>query len=218
VSKRRAVILSVTVEGLSQAETARLYGVSEAFVSRLMARYRVEGDAAVEPRSRRPRSSPTATDPAVVELIVNLRRDLSNRGLDAGPVTIAWHLEAHHQVTVSVSTIRRRLLAAGLVTAEPEKRPKSSYVRFQADLPNALWQSDFTHWRLADGTDNEIIAWLDDHSRYALSVTVHHHVTGPIVVDTFVEAGVEQGFPAAVLTDIHSQYRLDWPVVVQLAA
>jgi transposase InsO family protein len=104
-------------------------------------------------------------------------------------------------VTVSVSTIRRRLLAAGLVTAEPKKRPKSSYVRFEADLPNALWQSDFTHWRLADGTDNEIIAWLDDHSRYALSVTVHHHVTGPIVVDSFVEAGAEQGFPAAVLTD-----------------
>ena len=78
MSKRRAVILSVTVEGLSQAETARLYGVSEAFVSRLMARYRVEGDAAVEPRSRRPRTSPTATDPAVVESIVNLPRPVES--------------------------------------------------------------------------------------------------------------------------------------------
>lgn len=46
---RRAVILSVTVEGLTQAETARLYGVSQAFVSQLLARWRAEGDAALEP-------------------------------------------------------------------------------------------------------------------------------------------------------------------------
>jgi transposase InsO family protein len=137
----------------------------------------------------------------VVELIVNLRRDLTARGLDAGPATIAWHLQTHHQQTVSVATIRRRLVAAGLVTAEPKKRPRSSYVRFEADLPNECWQSDFTHWRLADGTDSEIIAWLDDHSRYALSVTAHRHVTGGIVVDTFTEVGDDQGFPAAVLTD-----------------
>ncbi len=60
MSLRRAVILSVTIEGLSQAETARLYGVSKAFVSKLLARWRAEGDAAFEPRSRRPHTSPTA--------------------------------------------------------------------------------------------------------------------------------------------------------------
>jgi len=56
-------------------------------------------------------------------------------------------------------------VAAGLVTAEPKKRPKSSYRRFEADQPNECWQSDFTHWRLTDGTGVEIINWLDDHSR-----------------------------------------------------
>lgn len=201
MSKRRAVILSVTVEGLSQAETARLYDVSEATVSRWLARYRAEGDTAFEPRSRRPKTSPTATDPRVVELIVNLRRKLTEGGLDGGPVTIAWHLEAHHQVTVSVATIRRRLIDAGLVVPEPKKRPRSSYIRFEAELPNECWQSDFTHWPLADGTDTEILSWLDDHARYALSVTAYRHVTGPIVVDTFLECAGEQGVPAAVLTD-----------------
>jgi transposase InsO family protein len=137
----------------------------------------------------------------VVEAIVNLRRELTERGLDAGPATIAWHLQTHHHVTVSVATIRRRLVAAGLITPEPKKRPRSSYIRFEADLPNELWQSDFTHWRLADGTDVEIIAWLDDHSRYGLSLTCWPHVTGPIVVHTFQQATVEQGFPGAVLTD-----------------
>ena len=82
-----------------------------------------------------------------------------------------------------------------------KKRPKSSYVRFAADLPNEMWQSDFTHWRLATGADTEIITWLDDHSRYALSVTVHWRITGPIVVDTFNQTCAEHGVPASTLTD-----------------
>jgi transposase InsO family protein len=201
VSKRRAVILSVTIEGRSQAETARLYEVSESFVSRLLARYRAEGDAAFEPRSRRPHTSPTQLRTDTVELIVNLRRHLVDRGLDAGPETIAWHLAAHHQTIVSVSTVRRRLLAAGLINPEPKKRPKNSYIRFEAALPNETWQSDFTHWRLASGTDTEVLVWLDDHSRYALSVTAHDHVTGTIVLDTFTETARKHGLPASVLTD-----------------
>ena len=201
MSKRRAVILSVTVQGLSQAETARLYGLSEATVSRVLARYRTEGDSAFEPRSRRPGTSPTKTPAATVELITNLRVELAAQGLDAGPETMAWHLARRHGITVSISTIRRYVLAAGLITPEPKKRPRASYIRFEAELPNETWQSDFTHWRLADGTDTEILTWLDDHSRYALSVTAHQPVTGPVVVSTFLETAAEQGFPASVLTD-----------------
>ena len=201
MAKRRAVILSVTVEGLSQAETARVYEVSQSHVSRLVARYRAEGDAAFEPRSRKPRNSPTRIDPATVELITNLRGRLTEQGLDAGPETIAWHLATDHHITVSVSTIRRRLVDAGLIVPEPKKRPKSSYIRFQAELPNETWQSDFTHWRLADGTDTEVLVWLDDHSRYALSVTAHRPITGTIVLDTFTETAREHGLPASVLTD-----------------
>jgi transposase InsO family protein len=201
MSKRRAVILAVTLEGRTQAEVARAYEVSEATVSRWLARYRTNGDAAFEARSRRPRRSPTKTSDGITSLIVNLRRELTAEGLDAGPLTIRWHLERHHQIIVSISTIRRRLIAAGLVTPNPKKRPKSSYIRFQAELPNETWQSDFTHWRLADRTDVEILSWLDDHSRYALSVTAHKRVTGHAVVDTFLAAGADQGFPASVLTD-----------------
>src|SRR5918998_2681659 len=201
MSKRRAVILAVTVEGLTQAEAARRYEVSETLVSRLLARYRTEGDAAFEPRSRRPLRSPTRLPDSAVELIVNLRKELTNAGLDAGPHTIAWHLYHRHDMAVSPATIRRRLLDAGFITPNPKKRPKSSYIRFQAALPNECWQSDFCHWPLADGTDTEILTWLDDHARYALSVTVHRRVTGPAVVTTFHKAAGQHGFPASVLTD-----------------
>lgn len=201
MSKRRAVILAVTIENKTQAEAAQAYRVSEATVSRWMARYRSEGDAAFEPRSTRPHTNPNRIPDVVNDLIVNLRGQLVADGLDAGPETIRWHLERHHAITVSISTIRRRLLTAGLITPSPRKRPRSSYIRFQADLPNECWQSDFTHWRLADGTDVEILTWLDDHSRYALSVTAHTPVTGDVVVDTFRETAGQHGHPASVLTD-----------------
>ena len=123
--------MSVEVEGLSLTETAALYGVSKGWVSKLVGRYRTEGEAAFEPRSRRPHSSPSRVAEVVNETIVNLRVDLAERGLDAGPETIQWHLaQAGHDV--SVSTIRRRLIAAGLVTPEPKKRDRERVARLGA--------------------------------------------------------------------------------------
>ena len=201
MSKVRLVVTAVVVEGRTHAEVAAQYGLSRSWVTKLVARWRAEGESAFESRSRRPRTSPGAVPAEVTELIVGLRADLSAQGLDAGPHTISWHLQQRHGIAVSPSTVWRRLAAAGLVDANPKKRPKSSYVRFAADLPNEMWQSDFTHWRLATGADTEIITWLDDHSRCALSVTVHRRITGPIVVDTFNQTCVDHGVPASVLTD-----------------
>ena len=89
---------------------------------------------------------------------------------------------------------------------EPKKRPKSAYVRFQAAMPNECWQSDFTHYRLTrpdgrPGADSEILSWLDDCSRYALHVTAHVRVTGPIVLAEFRKAVATHGIPASTLTD-----------------
>jgi transposase InsO family protein len=201
VSKARLVITAVVVEGRSQAEVARAYGVSKGWVSKLVARYRVEGEAAFEPRSRRPKTSPKAISPQTVELIIRVRKQLAEQGLDSGPDTIAWHLHNRHQVTVSTATISRYLTRHGMVTPQPKKRPRSSYIRFQAELPNECWQADFTHYRLADGTDSEILTWLDDHSRYALHVTAWPQVTGLIVVEAFRQAMADHGVPASTLTD-----------------
>ena len=121
--------------------------------------------------------------------------------MDAGPVTIAWHLEHEGLPAPSTSTIRRILHSAGLITPEPRTRPRTSYLRFEAAWPNETWQSDFTHWRLADGTDVEILNWLDDHSRFLISCTVHTPVTGDDVVTSFLTAIDLHGAPASTLTD-----------------
>ena len=148
MSKRRLVITAV-LAGESQSQVADRYKVSQTWISRLMARYRLEGEAAYEPRSRRPTSSPTAIAGSVVELIVRLRNELTEQGLDAGPETTCRHLEHHHGARVSRASVSRILTRQGLVRPEPRKRPKSSYLRFAAEQPNETWQADFTHYRLA---------------------------------------------------------------------
>ena len=120
MSKARLVILSVIVEGRSQADTARAYGVSPGWVSKLVARYKIEGDAAFEPRSRRPPHLTGCHTPKTVALILEQRETLGAAGLDNGPHTIGWHLHHHHGLTVSASTIWRHLNAAGL-TLDPTR-------------------------------------------------------------------------------------------------
>ena len=160
-----------------------------------------EGDSAFEPHSRRPHTSPTRLVQSTIDVIVELREKLSSKGLDNGPATIAWHLAHQYGLTVSTPSIIRHLRAAGLITPTPQKRPKSSYIRFAAEQPNERWQADFTHWWRADNAHTEILCWIDDHARYALSVTAHHRVTGPTVLVAFRKAVEQHGIPASTLTD-----------------
>jgi transposase InsO family protein len=206
MSKHRVAVLKVVAQQLSVTAAAAEYGISRGHLHRLLHRYRDGGLEAIEPRSRRPRTNPGRTPDHVRARIIALRTELTGRGLDAGPVTIAWHLGREGLAIPSTSTIRRILHAAGLVTPEPRKRPRSSWIRFEASAPNELWQSDVTHWRLADGTEVEICSWLDDHSRYLLACTAFGRVGGDDVVATFSMAGDAHGWPAATLTDNGAVY------------
>ncbi len=181
-------LTALFIDRQSPAEVAARYGVHRSWVYKLKTRYEIEGDAAFEPRSRRPRATPAAIGSSTATLITRRRKELSKRRLDAGPETIRWHLTQHHDLAVSQSTVARTLTRAGLVTPEPKKKPKNSYIRFRATMPNETWQADFTHYRLTDGTDVEILSWLDDCTRMALRVTAHHRVTGPIVLTQFLRA------------------------------
>lgn len=99
--------------------------------------------------------------------------------------------------------IVRAVTDQGLTRAEaaPQKRPRSSYIRFQADLPNECWQADITHWFLTDGTRIEILDFLDDHSRYLLDIRAAAAFTGPMVVTAMTKLITRYGPPASTLTD-----------------
>ena len=153
--------------------------------------------AAFEPRSRRPKTSPSALAGATIELIITMRKELSGQGLDAGPQTICWHLEHHHHhpVRVSAATVSRYLTRTGLVTRS-RRRHEVVLHPVQADRPNERWQSGFIHWQLAGGRAAEIVSWLDDHSRYALSITACLVTTGEVTLATLRAAVAAHGTPA----------------------
>ena len=201
MSVNRLVVTAVVVEGRSKSEVARAYGLSRRWVHELVRRYLQEGDAALTPRSRRPATNPARTPDTVEQRIVELRKSLTDQGLDAGAATIAWHLEREHLDPPSHSTIWRILTRRGFVTPQPRKRPKSSLVRFEADQPNERWQADITHWPLADGTDVEICNIIDDHSRLAVAAACLPVFKAADIAEVFAHAYQHYGLPASVLTD-----------------
>jgi transposase InsO family protein len=214
----RYVVEAVVLEGRSYREVARAHGISKSWVGKIVGRYRSGGYEAIAPRSRAARTIPHRTPDALEEEICALRKELTELGVDAGAATIAYHLSRRHQGVPSVSTIWRVLRRRGFVTPQPHKRPRSSWVRFEASLPNECWQSDVTHWRLADGSEVDIVNFLDDHSRLAVASRVLATATAPKVLGIFQEAGVRWGFPAALLTDngcVYTTWHRGGPNVMQ---
>ena len=185
------------------AELARQHGVHRSWLYKLIRRYKLEGESGVAPRSRRPHRSPTRIAASFEDEIVAIRKELTEHGFDAGATTIREHLlRAHSEEAVpSVSSIWRILRARGFVTPQPHKRPKSSYTRFVAALPNETWQSDMTHWQLADGSPVEILNMIDDHSRLCVASRVFVTVRSPDVVRTLHNAAANWGFPETFLSD-----------------
>ena len=195
------VVTAVLVEGRSKSEVAREYGVSRRWVITLVQRYLGGGDQGLHPRSRRPRRSPNRTGQDIEDEIIALRKQLERDGYEAGAATIAFHLQQRHGASPAVSTIWRILSARGFVTPQPHKRPKSSYVRFQAEQPNERWQLDITHWALADGTDMEILNILDDHSRLCVDSKTLPVFKAGDVNSSFAKAVGVYGNPASLLSD-----------------
>jgi len=201
VDKARYLVEAHVVEGRSVSELAATHGVHRSWIYKLLARYKAGGYGALERRSRAPRSCPSRTSAEMVEAIVALREQLEAEGHDCGAATIAFHLAERFEQVPSVSTIWRVLKREGLVVSQPQKRPRSSLIRFEAELPNEMWQADVTHWTLAGAGHAEILNMLDDHSRLFLASRAFPTVKAADVVDVFRMAIALHGAPASLLCD-----------------
>jgi transposase InsO family protein len=198
-----AVLAFVAGEPVNVAQVCREAGCSRKTFYKYAARARVEGTAAGQPRSRRPLSSPKATSSEVEDAIIELRKDLADGGVDHGATTIQWHLGRAGRWkgrVPSVATVHRVLVRRGFVTPQPQKRPKSSWRRFEAPAPNEWWQIDATEWVSAGGVVN-IFNIIDDHSRLACRSRVVAEATAVESWTTFCHAAQRWGLPAGVLSD-----------------
>ena len=201
MDKGRFVIETHLRTGRPIGELAKVYEVDRSWLYRRLAGYRREGESGLEPRSRRPHRSPGRVVDLYEEEIVALRKELSDAGFDAGADTIRSHLARRHAVVPSTSSIWRVLKSRGFVTPQPHKRPKSSYVRFCAELPNECWQADVTHVEVADGVVFEVLNVIDDHSRLCVASRVFVSTRSPDVVRTLHRAAGQWGYPEKFLSD-----------------
>ena len=134
MSQNESIILSVIHRKLPVSQVAKQYGVTRAWVYKLLARYREEGRAASVPASRRPHSNPRATSNHMSQRICQIRMELLREGLDAGPQSIAYRLKAERLSPPSIATIWRVLSRQGLVTPEPRKSPKPTCSALRLNL------------------------------------------------------------------------------------
>jgi transposase InsO family protein len=197
----RFLVEAVVFGKQSPNQLVREHPISRSWFYELLARYRRDGPTALEPRPHRPAACPHQVDQAVVDAILELRAELSAAGLDAGPQTILLHLAGRFEKTPSRVTIWRILRRHGLITPEPHKRPKASFVRFEAQLPNELWQTDATEWHLADSSKVEILNLIDDHSRLCLASVAVRTVKAADAVQILYSAVEQYGLPARFLSD-----------------
>jgi transposase InsO family protein len=197
----RYIVDAVVLERRSPTELARDHGITRRWIHKLVKRFREGGYSALEPRSRRPHSCSHQTSSEVQAKVLLLRHELVDGGHDAGPDTIAHHLKGQVDNVPSVATVWRILKRNGLITAQPHKRPKSSFIRFEATLPNETWQMDATPWQLADGSPLEILNFLDDKSRLAVACRTFVTVKAADPVHVFHSASNEFGLPASLLSD-----------------
>ena len=186
-------------------------GISRETFYKWRARFAAEGPDGLLERSRRPRSSPGATAAVIEELVVATRKRLAEAGHDHGPDPIRWELLGRANIAAELvpsrATIARILTRRGQVSPQPQKRPRSSFRRFVAERPNERWQSDWTAWRLADGTAVAIAGTLDDHSRLLVGLGAGlGDGTGELVWSVMAAAIGAYGVPQESLTDNGSCY------------
>jgi transposase InsO family protein len=204
---RQAAIAQAAEQGLrpraelSVTAICQEMGISRQTFYTAQKRFTAEGVLGLLPRSRRPHHSPWRTPLEVEDEIVRARKQLADEGWDHGAVSISYRLARNGMIPPSVPTINRILDRRGLVTPQPQKRPRSSFKRFNYPERNGCWQMDAFSWPLANGKLVVVFEALDDCTRLELCALAAPSETSMAAVACFLTAVERYGPPAKLLTD-----------------
>lgn len=190
------------------ARLCRELGISRSWFYELRKRARTEPAlSALQPRARvMPIPHPQAVPLAVEELAVRIRKELAEDGWDHGARTVREKLRGLGVLAPAASTLHRIFLRHGMVTPQPQKRPRSAHRRFEAAMVNEMWQGDAYQWPLADGTICAVFNVLDDCSRSLCSHAAPGE-TAEAAIEA-VDAAIErfQAVPCLFLSDNGSAF------------
>lgn len=178
------------------------HDISRKTFYQILKRARTEGQAAaLEPRSRRPKTSPNTTSETLKDQAVAMRQTLENSGWDHGPISVHDKMLKLGMQAPSVAVLARIFRDRGLITPAPQKRPRSSFRSFRYPMPNACWQLDATEYVLEGGRKCVIFQLIDDHSRLAVASLVAKTENGADAVKVFRAGVAARGLPQRLLSD-----------------
>lgn len=200
----RLALCRMAQEGHSMSALARQFGVSRKTAYKWFQRYQEEGEAGVFDRSRRPSRTPSLTEEAVVSALLSLQEQYP-----------CWGPNKLHRLlkdrmgdaTPSARTLARILRREGRTETAPLPPVHEVVGRFERSAPNDLWQTDFcSPFRLPDGQKLWTLSFLDDHSRYCLSLQAAPAPTTQAALEGFWQAARRYGLPRQTLSDHGSSY------------
>ena len=205
---RLEVARAVVERRTPQTAVARVFGVPLTTVIDWTRRYRKEGAAALLGQSARgagrARTKP-AQGPATArrEAVTGAKKAHPEHGTRK----IRDVLARLAGVGVSETTVRRILHEEGLLEERPPMADRHHPERrFERAEPNQLWQSDIFTFLLRRHERVYVTAFMDDCSRYLVSLVIAHHQRGTLVLEALSRAIADYGVPREILTDQGRQY------------
>jgi transposase InsO family protein len=183
-------------EGANVRSLCRRYGVSAKTGYKWLERFKLEGVHGLEDRSRRPAFSPSRSEKATEEAVLEVRQ--------AHPAwggrKIAEALERRGVAAPSPSTVtailRRHGVAIGALGGGA-----AAFARFEHEEPNDLWQMDFKgHVAMRRGRLHPLTV-LDDHSRFSIVLAACPDQTTDTVKVHLIKAFRRYGLPVRIITD-----------------
>jgi transposase InsO family protein len=202
VEKRKQFVAEYGSGEWTLADLCEAYGISRVTGYAVLERWRAQGEAGLEERSRAPWRHPNQTAMRVEQQIVELRAS----HMRWGPRKLKALLERKRPTTMwpAASTIGELLRREGLVVGRKKRRrtPPYSEPLLHADGPNRVWCADFKGWfRSADGERIDPLTISDAHSRYLLRCQAVEKMDTTRVQAVFEAAMREHGMPEAIRTD-----------------
>ena len=196
-SVRMQFVKEMLAAGANRREICRRHNVAPKTGYVYLQRYLEGGEAALEPRSKRPHTSPARLDEATEQRILEIRQEFR-----WGPRKIRWRLEQEGWTRVPAkSTVEEVLKRNGLV-AEERSRKSRPHRRFEHERPNDLWQMDFKgHFALRTGERCHPLLVIDDHSRYLLALQACRNERRETVQPILVKLFRNYGMPVRMLMD-----------------
>jgi putative transposase len=158
------------------------------------------------PAARRDRGKSRVLDDDTVLSLIHLRRAYPKAPLKT---LLARMSEEGKGVQLSLSTVYRLLAREGLM--KPEAARVEDRRKFEAELPNDIWQSDVMHGPMVQVGDKKrkayLIALLDDHSRLVPHASFYLSEQLSCYLSAFEAALLKRGLPRKLYADNGAAYR-----------